>query len=107
MPRSTIASAILILFIMTAAAHGETFRCPNGAIVSEGDKLAEVRIKCDPPTYLDKRYEPAGRHGDSAVEVQDWTYDRGTTEFVYYLTFTNGYLTKIVSGGYGTGKKLP
>jgi hypothetical protein len=94
-----------LIQISVAISFGENFRCPNGNIISDGTELAVVRSKCDPPTYIDKRYEPAGKYGSGAVEVQVWTYDGGPYTFVYYLTFTNGVLTKIVSGDYGTDKK--
>jgi hypothetical protein len=96
---------VTLVYGTVATSYGENFRCPNGNIISEGVELAAVRTKCDPPTYIDKRYEPAGKHGGSEVEVQVWTYDGGPYTFVYYLTFTNGILTKIVSGDYGTMKK--
>ena len=103
MVKILVIAATIQTAVTTAA--GENFRCPNGNIISEGARLAEVRVKCDPPTYIDKRYEPAGRFGSGAVEVEEWTYDGGPYTFVYYLTFTNGVLTKIVSGDYGTRKK--
>jgi hypothetical protein len=104
--------AIFIVIIISsfmygtvAISSGENFRCPNGNIISEGVELAAVRTKCDNPTYIDKRYEPTGKYGSGSVEVQVWTYDGGPYTFVYYLTFTNGILTRIVSGDYGTSKK--
>lgn len=101
----TALSVAALMHVSVGSSFGENFRCPNGNIISEGSEIAEVRTKCDTPTYTDKRSETAGIFGSGAVEVQVWTYDGGPNTFIYYLTFTNGYLTKIVSGDYGTRKK--
>ena len=100
----TVIVVATLIQVSAGSSFGENFRCPNGNIISDGSEMAEVRTKCDTPTYIDKRSEPAGIYG-GGVEVQVWTYDGGPYTFIYYLTFTNGVLTKIVSGDYGTNKK--
>lgn len=81
----------------------DTFRCPNGTIVSTGDSISEVVLKCDRPTFVYTHNQPeANSAGRIAyVEIQEWTYDQGRQHFVYFLTFRNGILTEIRSGGYG------
>ncbi len=86
----------------------DIFRCPNGTLVRINEKLATVMMKCDPPTSATHRnvaaypspyplfivyYVPA--------DTDEWVYNLGPTSFMMYLTFTNGVLTNIESGGYG------
>ena len=35
------------------------------------------------------------------VQIEVWTYNLGSTQFIRYLTFKNGKLVDIRSGGYG------
>jgi hypothetical protein len=36
------------------------------------------------------------------VVIDEWTYDFGPRRFVHYVTFENGKLVKISTGGYGS-----
>jgi len=86
------------------ATTSDTFRCPNGAIVSVNDRLSTVARKCDAPTSTARRsvtrgLAPYGYY--EVVEIEEWTYNLGPSVFVYYLTFENGVLVRIESGGYG------
>jgi hypothetical protein len=92
-----------ICLIMPLPVLADTFRCPNGTIVSTGDSISEVVLKCDRPTFVYSHNQPeANSAGRIAyVEIQEWTYDQGRQNFVYFLIFRNGILTEIRSGGYG------
>jgi hypothetical protein len=110
-PLSEIVLAVAIVCLISSSAlpmTHDTFRCPNGTLVRISDKLATVMMKCDPPTSATKRnvaafpspyplyivyYVPA--------ETDEWVYNLGPTSFVMYLTFMNGVLINIESGGYG------
>ncbi len=35
------------------------------------------------------------------VRVEEWEYNFGPTRFLYYLSFENSVLTRIVAGDYG------
>ena len=48
---------MLLFFCMATAASADNFRCPNGSIVSTGDNISIVSMKCDPPTYKNSRTE--------------------------------------------------
>jgi len=61
-------------------------------IVTPGASPFEVREKCGEPT----RIEPG-----PGIGREQWIYNFGPTEFVYYLTFVNGELERIEVGGYG------
>lgn len=67
-----------------------SMRCESG-IVERGDAKYAVQDKCGKPTGVDK--------GDDL-----WIYDFGPERFVYYLTFLEGRLNRIQTGGYGQAK---
>jgi hypothetical protein len=98
--------AVICTFLLCGSASATTsgtFRCPNGAIVSNNDKLATVILKCDPPTTVVRRTVTRGLLSGyfETIEIEEWTYNLGPSRFMYYLTFENGELARIESGGYG------
>jgi hypothetical protein len=90
----------LTLVVSTHAAFADSFRCPNGSIVSSGDSLSEVMVKCDPPTNKVKRTDSDTTYSGRVryIEVEEWTYNQGINTLVHYLTFRNGVLTEIKTG---------
>jgi hypothetical protein len=89
-------------------------------IASTGDSLYEVRAVCGEPDAANRRVEyrtfrvrgacrgegdrrVCERDVEHTVEVviDEWIYDFGKNRFVRYLTFEQGYLCRIDSGGYG------
>jgi hypothetical protein len=84
-------------------AQADIYRCPNGALVSTGDSIAVVAIKCDPPSYKTSRVEGelANKRTAVPVSVEEWTYNEGSNRLIHILTFRNGVLTQVQSGGYG------
>ncbi len=97
------AVCICVLCSLAGATTSDTFRCPNGAIISVNDKLSTVTLRCDAPTSVSRRSVTRGLVSGyyDVVEIEEWTYDLGPSLFVYYLTFDNGVLVRIESGGYG------
>lgn len=91
------------LVISAQAAFADNFRCPNGSIVSSGDSISDVMVKCDPPTNKIKRTDSneTGRGRVRYIEVEEWTYNEGPHTLVHYLTFSNGVLTEIKTGTFG------
>lgn len=102
MKTSTAVLLAMILFAVPAA-FADNFRCPNGAIVSTGDRVSEVYVKCDPPTFRDTRTESeAGRKGATIlVNVEEWTYNEGPNRLMHLLVFYNGVLSEVRTLGYG------
>lgn len=92
-----------LCFLAPLPAAADTFRCPNGTIVSTGDSISEVVLKCDRPTFVYTHHQPETNSSGriAYIEIQEWTYDQGRQNFVYFLTFRNGILTEVRSGGYG------
>ena len=90
-------------------ASAESFRCPNGRIVSTGERISAVAAKCDPPADIFKREEPvqtvtsvgSARTGTRIIyiEVQEWTYTNGST-LLHTLIFRNGILTEVITGDF-------
>jgi hypothetical protein len=91
MKLTTAVLNLLILISLSGYASADDFRCPNGNLVSTGQSVSEVQIKCDPPSNKVK----LSRH------VVEWTYNQGPHKFVYFLIFKKGILTEIRSGSFG------
>ena len=104
----TLKQAILILMLaggltLGDEARADTFRCPNGEFVAKGDQIGEVAVRCDKPTTTARRDEPQEtvRGKVEYIPVEEWTYNMGPSDFIYTLTFRNGKLAEIRSGGRG------
>lgn len=99
----TILAATSLLFLWFSAASADTFRCPNGAIVSTGDRIGEVYVKCDPPSFRDTRTESESGHRGATIldNVEEWTYNEGPHRLIHLLVFNNGILTEVRSLGFG------
>jgi hypothetical protein len=84
----------------------------EGRLVSEGQEAWEVQAICGEPTHvqdtveliLQPVYGPFGRVVDDlpvAVPKTVWTDHCGSNRLVYDLTFREGKLAHIKTGGYG------
>jgi hypothetical protein len=93
----------LITLGLANVAEADSFRCPNGGIVSSGDNQSIVAMKCDTPTYKLSRIETeSGYKGATIViNVEEWTYNEGPDRLVHILTFRNGVLFSIQTAGFG------
>ncbi len=96
-------SVAAFVLLTATVADADTFRCPNGTLVSTGDSISEVSLKCDAPTSVARRDDPVetARGKTAYVEVQEWTYNQGPDRFVYFLVFRGGRLVEVRSGDYG------
>lgn len=77
--------------ILLALDEAASLECEGGS-VSRGDSEDSVRNKCGNPQKISQR------DVDSPII---WFYNFGPSEFVYYVTFTNGIVERIQMGGYG------
>lgn len=103
--------AVVVVGITFSAgqAFADNFRCPNGNIVSTGYSISTVAAKCDPPAFMFKREEPVevenvrvdgkSRTRIIYIEVQEWTYNQGST-LLHTLIFRNGVLSEVRTGGF-------
>lgn len=115
--------AFLLLAGLTtsASARADSMGC-KGRIVSTGDSRYEVKSVCGEPDDISQRVEyrtlrgrvagPCTRQGDKIVcsqtrehvvevVIDEWIYDFGRNRFIHYLTFEQGKLVSVRSGGYG------
>lgn len=84
----------------------------SGRLVSLGYTPWEVQAICGDPTQIEDSFElvlkpihdRAGYvvdHFPIAVPKSVWTYNFGSSRLIYLLTFREGKLAKIETGGYG------
>lgn len=109
----------LLLFLLIfagsfSALAGSDLRC-SGRIISVGNTRDYVLDKCGEPTSIEKRTERSARgfrhrypesHEElnyviREIQIEVWTYNLGSTQFIRYLTFRNGKLIAIRTGDYG------
>ncbi len=104
------AAAVLLIGAALAGADQSSFRC-GSKLVLVGATKQEVLGSCgtpagqEPGATVTTRGKGSGEEQSTVVTVETWTYDRGTNELVAVLTFKNGRLDTIASGGYGTPRK--
>lgn len=97
--------AVLISMLAATAVSAE-MRCGN-RLVSEGDYKAEVLAKCGTPDWRDSWTEHLIDDYGSALERRFsfqrdlWLYDLGPRTFIRLLTFENGRLVAVETGGRG------
>jgi hypothetical protein len=92
---------LLQLPVTVAALQTSTMRGRDG-FLSINDSIPEVLKKCGPPAFEDRRVDTTSynqRYGRSyeTVTVDTWTYNFGSQEFMYEVTFKNGRVAKIDS----------
>lgn len=101
MTRLLMLAALLVF--CAPEAFADNFRCPNGSIVSSGDSISEVMVKCDPPTNKIKRTDSEDTFSGRVryIEVEEWTYNQGPNTLIHFLTFRNGVLIEVKTGTFG------
>ena len=79
----------------------------GGRIISVGETKPEILIKCGAPLYTSSHQEELKEHFDDSssrkviVTVEEWTYNFGPHRFMRVITFRNGTVVDIRTGGYG------
>jgi len=110
----TLLFLLLIFAGNFSALAGSDLRC-SGRIISVGNTQDYVLDKCGEPTSIDERTERLARgyrhrypesHEElnyviREIQIEVWTYNLGSTQFIRYLTFRNRKLTTIRTGDYG------
>jgi Protein of unknown function (DUF2845) len=101
----------LTAVVLGAAGLGHALDC-EGRLVTMGASPLDVQAICGDPAQVSDTieivlkpvYDPQGRvagHVPVAVPKQVWTYNFGSSRLMYILTFLEGALVKIDTGGYG------
>ena len=111
MSRLQVAVVVLTAVVLGAAGIVHALEC-EGRLVSMGASPWEVQAICGAPTQLNDTvelvlkpvYDLQGHvagHLPVGVPKQVWTYNFGSSRLIYMLTFLDGALVKIDTGGYG------
>jgi uncharacterized protein DUF2845 len=106
-----VAVGVLTTWLGGASGLAWALDC-GGRLVSEGQASWEVLAICGEPTEVDDSveivlkpaYDVFGRvvdHFPVAVPKRVWTYNFGSSRLVYRLTFREGKVVHIETGGYG------
>lgn len=88
-------TALMVMLVsqpdLSALDDESSLEC-SGGIVLFGDLQDSVRDKCGDPQQVTQE------DADSPIV---WFYNFGPSEFVAYVSFTNGIVDRIQMGGYG------
>jgi hypothetical protein len=122
---SLVGAALALLpVLLSRAAQADGMYC-GSRLISTGDTLYQVRSVCGEPSdaqqHIETRTErrrihvPCAGYGprrgaqceqwvESTINVivDEWTYDQGSQRLVKFLTFLDGHLGRIQTGGYGS-----
>ena len=76
-------------------------------VISVGDTKPDILNKCGEPFYKSSHQEEQKERFDDSgsrnviVTVEEWTYNFGPQRFMRVITFRNGTVVDIRTGGYG------
>ena len=88
-------TVFMVMFViqpnLSALDDASSLQCSGGTVLS-GDSEDSVRDKCGDPQKVTRE------DADSPII---WFYNFGPSEFVNYVSFTNGIVERIQTGGYG------
>jgi len=78
----------------------------GGRVISTGDTKADVLIRCGEPFVTTSHQEElkerlVGGSRTVIVTVEEWTYNFGPQRFMRIITFRNGTVIDVRTGGYG------
>ena len=102
-----VVAAVVVAMVTSAFA----LQC-QGKIIFIGESKWEVQEACGEPSAIEETVEVVLqraydeiRHGYVHIPVSlnksIWTYNFGSSRLIYILTFREGKLDKIETGGYG------
>jgi Protein of unknown function (DUF2845) len=111
MPNVRLAAVVLTTGVLAMVGIAGALEC-GGRLVSIGNSPWEVQAICGAPAEIDDSveiilkpaYDPSGHvagHWPIAVPKSVWTYNFGPSRLIYVLTFLEGKLAKMETGGYG------
>jgi Protein of unknown function (DUF2845) len=112
MMRTALAATALSVMVLGAVVGTAlAFDC-DGRLVVIGASPWEVAERCGEPANIENvtRYVPQQaydhilqRYVQALIPMQQsiWTYNFGSTRFLYYLTFQEGKLIDVKTGDYG------
>lgn len=106
----------LLMMMMISFSSSYAMRC-NNQLISEGDSQFDVLQRCGEPAFKRtypleisvKREVETGNEIRQEIEkqlsktifIEEWTYNFGNLRLLQIVTFRDGKVTEIKSGGYG------
>jgi hypothetical protein len=108
---AVVASMLSIIVLAVTVGSALALDC-HGRLVVIGASPWDVKERCGEPTAIDDVMKHIPQHAYDPISqtsvyilvpVQQsiWTYNFGSTRFLYYLTFQEGKLIDITTGDYG------
>ncbi|ANH71341.1 hypothetical protein ACS15_2283 [Ralstonia insidiosa] len=104
MKTAYLTCAALTALLTTLPASAETMRCGSGYIVRIGDNKSDVLQNCGEPVMRDTFCATTGTGSTQPAvngacsNVDEWTYNPGTGQFMTTLRFFEGRLQSIRYG---------
>lgn len=100
MTRRFLQSALALVIALFATSPVLAMRCGNN-LIDIGDTKIEVLAKCGEPALKEEVGEDTTRQSDRRETrrelryVEKWTYNFGSTRFIYVLTIRDGKVIDI------------
>jgi hypothetical protein len=101
---------ILLSFgLFPSQASADSISC-DGGIVSNGDAVVDLLIKCGQPAWKESHQEEftdrlaPGLKQRTYIAVEQWTYNFGPQQLLRTVTIKNGVVTRVQTGQYGPSK---
>jgi Protein of unknown function (DUF2845) len=112
MRQIVVVAVVLPVIVLVGIAGSALAQDCHGRLIVIGASPWEVIERCGEPTAIEDviKYIPQRAYDSTSqgpayilVPVQQsiWTYNFGSTRLLYYLTFQEGKLIDIKTGGYG------
>jgi hypothetical protein len=104
--RVWIIALVAFLVAATPVLAASSYRC-GSRLVGRGSGIEQVYNLCGEPTdrAMSTEFVTVKVSCDvtvtRAVQIEEWTYNRGPKQFLRYLTFRDGTLVGIEEGDYG------
>ncbi|NGY06037.1 DUF2845 domain-containing protein [Solimonas terrae] len=95
-----LALCVLLLLLPLPSRAADSMRC-GSRIASVGMTAAELLAVCGDPSYRDVWAQPGGYGGGYLGNVEEWTYNFGSSQLLRVLRFRQGRLLSIDDDGYG------
>jgi Protein of unknown function (DUF2845) len=106
-----LATVVAVMMLVVTIGSALALDC-HGRLVVIGASPWEVKERCGEPTAIEdvmkhipqRAYDPTSRatvYILVPVQQSIWTYNFGSTRFLYFLTFQEGKLIDITTGDYG------
>jgi hypothetical protein len=102
-------SIILLSFLFPIQSYADSISC-DGGIVSNGDAVVELMLKCGKPEWKELHQEEITDQINpnlkqrTYITVEEWTYNFGPQQFLRIVTLRNGVVAGIRIGQYGRTK---